>query len=105
MASTAQYQALTDAQLAARRAAVAAMPASAANTAELSVIDAEIARRQSSTLTGYNPGSPTGGFLSELTSPIHEVSNTAMWTSIGIAAAAVAVIAIAIVVAYGFHRI
>lgn len=112
MATPAQYQALTDAQLAARRSQVVALPDSPSKSAELALIDAEIERRRTSTASGYNPGDGSGGVLSGLssvvgsaTAPLHEVSNTSMWTAIGIAAAAVAVIAIAAVVAYGFHRV
>lgn len=45
------------------------------------------------------------GVIASTTAPLHEVSNTAMWTAIGIAAAAVGVIAICIVAVYAFHRI
>lgn len=45
------------------------------------------------------------GVIGSTTAPLHEVSQTAMWTAIGVAAAAVAIIAIAIVAVYAFHRI
>jgi len=49
--------------------------------------------------------SDLAGVAAASTAPLAEVSRTAMWTAIGIAAAVVGVVAVCIVAVYAFHRI
>lgn len=103
MADPSAYRALSDDQLRSRLQTLSTQPQSSSRDAEIAVITAELHRRLDG--PGASIASSLSGLASSATAPLHEVSNTAMWTAIGVAAAAVAVIAIAVVLLYGFHRL